>query len=70
MEDNEKTEVMDFDSFHEKITDELEELLEKRDMKQLRLLMEELNDYDVADFLAQVEIYFSVTTVTPSSPSP
>ncbi len=55
MGEDEREEVFDFDSFHEKRTEELTELLDKRDMKQLRDRMEELNDYDVADFLAQIE---------------
>ncbi len=55
MDEDEKEEVFDFDAFHEKRTEELTELLDKRDMKQLRARMEELNDYDVADFLAQIE---------------
>lgn len=55
MDEDEREEVFDFDAFHEKRTEELTELLDKRDMKQLRSRMEELNDYDVADFLAQIE---------------
>lgn len=55
MDEDEREEVFDFDAFHEKRTVELTELLDKRDMKQLRARMEELNDYDVADFLAQIE---------------
>ena len=55
MDEDEREEVFDFDAFHEKRTEELTELLDKRDMKQLRARMEELNDYDVADFLSQIE---------------
>ncbi len=55
MDEEERKEVIDFDAFHEKRTEELTELLDKRDMKQLRHRMEELYDYDVAEFLSQIE---------------
>ena len=55
MEENEKLETMDYEAIHEKRTDELTELLEKRDMKQLKQRMEELNEFDVAEFFAEID---------------
>ncbi|MCI7137245.1 MAG: magnesium transporter [Candidatus Limivicinus sp.] len=46
---------MDYEAIHEKRTDELTELLNKRDMKQLKQRMEELNEFDVAEFLAEID---------------
>lgn len=47
--------VMDFETIHEKRTDELTSLLDSRDMKRLQRRMEELNEFDVAEFLAEIE---------------
>ena len=55
MEENEKLETMDYEAIHEKRTDELTELLDKRDMKALQKRMEELNEFDVAEFLAEID---------------
>ncbi len=44
----------DFESIHEKRTDELSELLDTRDMKQLKKRMEEMNEFDVAEFLTEI----------------
>ena len=55
MEENEKRETMDYEAIHEKRTDELTELLDKRDMKQLKQRMEELNEFDVAEFLTEID---------------
>ena len=55
MENEEKVETMDFDQLHDRLTDELTELLDKRDMKQLKRRMEELNEFDVAEFLTELE---------------
>ncbi|MBP3623021.1 MAG: magnesium transporter [Oscillospiraceae bacterium] len=46
---------MDFETIHEKRSDELTELLDKRDMKQLQRRMEEMNEFDVAEFLTEIE---------------
>jgi len=54
LEENEVME-MDFEAIHEKRTDELTELLDSRDMKQLQRRMEELNEFDVAEFLTDIE---------------
>lgn len=55
MEDNEIIESMDFETLHDKNFDELTELLDNRDMKQLKLRMEEMNEFDVAEFLTEIE---------------
>ena len=55
LEENEKLETMDYEAIHEKRTDELTELLNKRDMKQLKQRMEELNEFDVAEFLTEID---------------
>ena len=39
LEENEKLETMDYEAIHDKWTDELTELLNKRDMKQLKQRM-------------------------------
>ena len=51
----ENRERMDFEAIHEKRNDELTELLDKRDMKQLQRRMEEMNEFDVAEFLTEIE---------------
>ena len=51
----ENREPMDFETIHEKRNDELTELLDKRDMKQLQRRMEEMNEFDVAEFLTEIE---------------
>ena len=55
MDEMENRERMDFEAIHEKRTDELTELLDKRDMKQLQRRMEEMNEFDVAEFLTEIE---------------
>ncbi len=45
---------MDFEAIHEKRNDELTELLDNRDMKQLQKRMEEMNEFDVAEFLSEI----------------
>ena len=51
----ENRELMDFETIHERRNDELTELLDKRDMKQLQRRMEEMNEFDVAEFLTEIE---------------
>ncbi len=46
---------LDYDAIVDKRTDELMELLDRRDMKQLQRRMEELNEFDVAEFLTEIE---------------
>jgi len=45
----------DYESIQEQRTEALEELLERRDMKQLKNRMEQLNEFDVAEFLSEIE---------------
>ena len=44
----------DFESIHDKRTDELTSLLDSRDMKGLKRRMEEMNEFDVAEFLSEI----------------
>lgn len=46
---------IDFEAIQEKRTDELTELLDKRDMKGLQRRMEEMNEFDVAEFLTEID---------------
>ena len=60
MEDNEevKMELDDFDAYDaivDQKTDELTELLDSRDMKRLKQRMEEMNEFDVAEFLSEID---------------
>ena len=55
LDEMENREPMDFETIHEKRNDELTELLDKRDMKQLQRRMEEMNEFDVAEFLTEIE---------------
>ena len=55
MDEMENRELMDFETIHERRNDELTELLDRRDMKQLQRRMEEMNEFDVAEFLTEIE---------------
>ena len=55
LEDKESLETMDFEAIQEQRTDELSRLLDSRDMRQLKHRMEELNEFDVAEFLSEIE---------------
>ncbi len=57
MDEMEILEALDYDyeSIQEQRTEALEELLERRDMKQLKNRMEQLNEFDVAEFLSEIE---------------
>ena len=55
LDEMENRELMDFETIHERRNDELTELLDKRDMKQLQRRMEEMNEFDVAEFLTEIE---------------
>ena len=46
---------MDFEAMLEQQTDTLTELLENRKMRELKAALEEMNEYDVAEFLAELE---------------
>ena len=55
MGEEELLEGLDYEAIQEKRTDELTELLDRRDMKTLQRRMEELNEFDVAEFLTEIE---------------
>ena len=46
---------LDYETIQEKRNDELEALLDSHDMKQLQRRMEEMNEFDVAEFLTGLE---------------
>lgn len=46
---------IDYEAIQEQRTDELAELLDKRDMKSLQRRMEEMNEFDVAEFLSEID---------------
>ena len=46
---------MDYDALVDRKTDELMELLNERDMKRLKVRMEEMNEFDVAEFLSEID---------------
>lgn len=50
-----KDEAMDYEHILDKRTDELSELLDNKDMKKLQRRMEELNEFDVAEFLSEID---------------
>ena len=47
-------ENMDFEAIHEKQSDELMELLDSRHMKELQTRLEDMNEFDVAEFLSEM----------------
>lgn len=47
-------ENMDFEAIHEKQSDELMELLDSRHMKELQTRLENMNEFDVAEFLSEI----------------
>ena len=51
----EEEEGLDYETLVEKQTDQLEELLDRHDMKELQRRMEELNEFDVAEFLSEID---------------
>ena len=55
MEENEILEAMDYEAIQEKQYDELTELLEKKDRKTLQKRLEEMNEFDVAEFLTEID---------------
>ena len=54
-EQERQDEGLDYDTIVEKQTDRLTELLDRRDMKELQRRMEELNEFDVAEFLSEID---------------
>ena len=55
LEENEILEAMDYEAIQEKQYDELTELLEKKDRKTLQQRLEEMNEFDVAEFLTEID---------------
>lgn len=47
-------ENMDFEAIHEKQSDELMKLLDSRHMKELQTRLEDMNEFDVAEFLSEI----------------
>ncbi len=55
MDEREIDAQIDYEAIQEQRTDELAELLDKRDMKSLQRRMEEMNEFDVAEFLTEID---------------
>jgi magnesium transporter len=55
LEKVEQDSSLDYETIVEKQTDQLTELLDRRDMKELQRRMEELNEFDVAEFLSRID---------------
>ena len=58
MDENEHRDTLDtldYDSLQEKRTDELTDLLDSRNMRMLKQRMEEMNEFDVAEFLSGIQ---------------
>ena len=52
---HEQDEGLDYETLVEKQADQLMELLDRHDMKELQRRMEELNEFDVAEFLSEID---------------
>ena len=50
----ENMENMDFETMRDKQADELMQLLDERRMKELQLRLEDMNEFDVAEFLSEI----------------
>ena len=48
-------ESLDYDALQEKHSDELLELLDQKNMKELKLRMEDMNEFDLAEFLSEID---------------
>ena len=55
MDEFERTEEIDYEKLQERRNDELRELLDNRSMRALKQRMEEMNEFDVAEFLSGIE---------------
>ncbi len=55
MNETEHSDAIDYESIQEKRSDELTALLDNRSMRMLKQRMEELNEFDVAEFLSGIE---------------
>ena len=55
MENNEEQQAtMNFEAIHERQNEELTELLDRRDMKRLQQRLEDMQEFDVAEFLSEI----------------
>ena len=55
LDELENLETMDYDALQEKHSDELLELLDQKNMKELKLRMEDMNEFDLAEFLSEID---------------
>ena len=55
MDELENLETMDYEALQEKHSDELLELLDQKNMKELKLRMEDMNEFDLAEFLSEID---------------
>ena len=55
MDELENLEAMDYEALQEKQSDELSELLEQHKMRELKLRMEDMNEFDLAEFLTEID---------------
>ena len=55
LDENENLTSLDYEAIQERKNDELMELLDSRNVKELQRRMEEMNEYDVAQFLTELE---------------
>ena len=54
MDELENADALDYDTIQEQRNDELSALLDSRNMRALKQRMEEMNEFDVAEFLAEI----------------
>ncbi len=55
MDELENMEALDYEALQEKHSDELMELLDQHNMKELKLRMEDMNEFDLAEFLSEID---------------
>ena len=55
LDELENLETLDYDALQEKHSDELLELLDQKNMKELKLRMEDMNEFDLAEFLSEID---------------
>ena len=55
MDELENLETMDYEALQEKQNDELMTLLDQHNMKELKLRMEDMNEFDLAGFLSEID---------------
>ena len=55
MDELDNLEALDYDALQEKHSDELLELLDQKNMKELKLRMEDMNEFDLAEFLSEID---------------